>query len=85
MSPPGKESARPRPGKRAPKRFQRKTYSRLTRNASLSYLQLVLELYASGLLEPFRCRRCDALTLDPIGWNGPHQPLCEACADPQSL
>jgi hypothetical protein len=60
-APPEVGSARLRPGKRAPKRFQRRKYSSHLGHASLAYLQLLAERYGAGLLEPFRCAACGIL------------------------
>jgi hypothetical protein len=49
---------------------------------SLAYARLVVSRCSQGLLEPFRCAICGLMALDPIGWNGPGQPLCAGCADP---
>jgi hypothetical protein len=47
-----------------------------------AYVGLVVSRCSQGLLEPFRCAVCGVMALDPIGWNGPHEPLCARCADP---
>lgn len=46
-----------------------------------AYVDLVVSRYSLKLLQPFRCAVCGVMALDPIGWNGPGQPLCELCAD----
>jgi hypothetical protein len=44
--------------------------------------RLLLERYATELLEPFRCHRCGVWSLDPCGREGKsRQWLCEECAD----
>jgi hypothetical protein len=48
----------------------------------LAYIHLIVSRFAHGLLEPFRCAICGVMALDPIGWNGPQEPLCARCADP---
>ena len=50
--------------------------------SSLTYTRLIVSRCSQGLLEPFRCAVCGVIALDPIGWNGPGEPLCAACADP---
>jgi hypothetical protein len=50
--------------------------------SSLAYTHLIVSRCSQGLLEPFRCAGCGILALDPLGWNGPRQPLCGGCADP---
>lgn len=47
-----------------------------------AYVDLVVSRNSQKLLEPFRCAACGIMALDPIGWNGPGQPLCAGCADP---
>jgi hypothetical protein len=65
------------------KRFvTRKAYYIRDRFARASYFALIAGRYADGLLNRFACAGCGAWTLDPIGWKGPRQPLCEACSDP---
>jgi hypothetical protein len=49
---------------------------------SLAYTRLIVSRCSQGLLEPFRCAVCGNMALDPIGWNGPQEPLCARCADP---
>lgn len=51
-------------------------------HSSVLYLKLIVSRCSQGLLEPFRCAVCGIQALDPIGWNGPHKPLCGRCADP---
>jgi hypothetical protein len=58
-----------------------KKRQRIADSAAVSKACLILSRYAEGLLEPFRCAVCGTAALDPIGWNGPRQPLCETCAD----
>jgi hypothetical protein len=45
------------------------------------YWRLLAHRYARNLLTPFHCSCCGRQSLDPIGWNGYRQPLCESCAD----
>lgn len=49
---------------------------------TVNYLheRLVLRLDV-GLLEMFICSRCNEVACDPLGRDGKHQHLCEACAD----
>jgi len=47
-----------------------------------AYASLVVSRCSQRLLEPFQCAVCGVVALDPIGWSGPHKPLCAACADP---
>jgi hypothetical protein len=49
---------------------------------SLAYTRLIVSRCSQGLLEPFQCAVCGIIALDPIGWNGPQEPLCARCADP---
>lgn len=59
---------------------------RLERNpaatASHKYFRLLSERYLQGLLTPFVRSGCSVVALDPVGWNGRRQPLCESCSDP---
>src|SRR5208337_1443239 len=71
-----------RPPKRLVGRRQYQSYRPLS---SLAYPILLGNRYGEGLLVPFICARCARPALDPIGWNGPAQPLCERCADPVRL
>jgi hypothetical protein len=47
-----------------------------------AYTRLIVSRCSQGLLEPFQCAVCGIIALDPIGWNGPQEPLCARCADP---
>jgi hypothetical protein len=78
---PGKEEPGSRPSK--PGRRSKKLVRgyRPYRHFASIYSRLLAERYANGLLTPFRCAGCTTLTLDPVGWNGPHMPLCEICVD----
>lgn len=49
---------------------------------SLAYTRLIVSRCSQGLLDPFQCGVCGLIALDPIGWNGPQEPLCARCADP---
>jgi hypothetical protein len=49
-------------------------------SASQLYLSLIARRYCEGLLQPFKCFNCGILALDPLGWAGPHKPLCGRCA-----
>jgi hypothetical protein len=49
------------------------------------YSHLLADRYAKGLLTPFVCYRCGRRALDPIGFDGPYQPLCEPCSDPERM
>ena len=51
-------------------------------DASLLYARLIVSRYSQKLLEAFQCAVRGITALDPIGWNGPRQPLCARCADP---
>ena len=53
-----------------------------SRQLTRSYMRLLVRRCSYGLLWPFRYSECGITALDPIGWNGPGQPLCELCADP---
>jgi len=55
-----KESARPRPGKRAQPKLLGRSYSPPRGNANLAYLQLLAENYGSGLLTVLRMRDANA-------------------------
>jgi hypothetical protein len=67
------------PPKRLVRRRQYQSYRPLS---SLAYPIRLGTRYGEELLVPFVCARCARPALDPIGWNGPGQPLCERCADP---
>lgn len=43
--------------------------------------RLLADRFNRGLLFPFVCSNCGIVHLDPIGWNGRNQPLCQICAD----
>jgi hypothetical protein len=82
-APPGR-NARPRLGKRAPKRYIRHLSYRVKlvrANAKLDRWRLLLDRYTIGLLQPFVCNRCNLRVLDPYGRNGKREWLCEECAD----
>jgi hypothetical protein len=82
---PERGNARPRPGKRAPKRYLRHVSYRakvVRANAKLDHWGLLLDRYAIGLLQPFVCHRCNCRGLDPYGRNGKREWLCQVCADP---
>ena len=64
------------------RKLARRNYFSSRRSASL-YWQLIVARYLDGLLSPFACSGCGALALDPIGFDGPQRPLCDACADPE--
>jgi hypothetical protein len=49
----------------------------------LAHLRLLAERESEGLLSWFQCSKCGREALDPIGFDGPHQALCENCADPE--
>lgn len=49
---------------------------------SLSYLSLLAERYAYGLLEPFECARCGQMHVDPCGSTEKNEPICLWCSDP---
>jgi hypothetical protein len=49
---------------------------------SPAHKRLIVSRCSQGLLEPFQCAVCGVMALDPLGWNGPRQPLCGGCADP---
>jgi hypothetical protein len=58
----------------------RREYRTLPQYASLAR---IWQRCAQGCLQPFHCSACGHLSLDVLGWNGPNQPLCERCADPE--
>jgi hypothetical protein len=83
---PGKRATRlaVTPARRKTARLvRRKQYVPYRQISSLAYPIRLGSRYGEELLVPFICARCARPSLDPIGWNGPHQPLCEQCADPQ--
>jgi hypothetical protein len=55
-------------------------YRRRKLDARHAYWRLLVSRFKAGLLEPFRCAKCRVVALDPIGWSGPREPLCERCA-----
>lgn len=57
----------------------------LSSRRSREQWSLLVDRYSQGLLAPFSCSRCGVIALDPLGWNGPRQPLCERCADPEEV
>jgi hypothetical protein len=44
------------------------------------YSRLLAKRHAEGLLDQFLCYRCGRPALDPLGFDGPHKPLCRGCA-----
>jgi hypothetical protein len=71
-----------------PLRLRQAVEKRLPREPKLqkpAYPVLLLNRYASHVLHPFNCFRCDIRALDPIGWDGRRKPLCETCADGGAL
>jgi len=57
----------------------------LKATASRLYFRLLAERYSQGMLEPFRCHRCGAPSLDPCGRAGKRQWLCLRCADGEGV
>jgi hypothetical protein len=66
-------------GHRERKKLASRYYNSLSSFTS-SYSHLLTRRYAERLLRPFRCHRCGSQTLDPLGFDGPHKPLCWRCA-----
>jgi hypothetical protein len=79
--PPGKKEPSTRPSNRGRRNRKLKRVYRPWRSFASSYSRLLFQRTYVGLLRPFRCSGCGLLALDPIGWNGHRQPLCEACSE----
>jgi hypothetical protein len=80
-APPGKERPSTRPSNRGHKSKKLRRHYLRHRFVASIYSRLLAERYAQGLLEPFRCYRCGISALDPLGFDGPHRPLCDICSD----
>jgi hypothetical protein len=65
--------------KRQPRVKRKRSYRRAGR--AYTYLALIAERYANGLLTPFWCAACGIAALDPGGRNGKGEWLCLDCAD----
>lgn len=83
---PEHENEATRSGNRALQGTNEDNLPRITDRPVSSTIRYVIRLgyrYSLGLLNGFHCTQCGRLQLDPLGWNGRRQPLCEACADPE--
>lgn len=61
---------------------RRRTRVEPIRPSNTAYQQWIAKRLHCGMLPPFWCAVCRGLSIDPLGWNGPHKPLCEECSDP---
>jgi hypothetical protein len=85
--PPERKKARRESRPERARRLRKPTRYYLHRQAFATrlYISILAERRANNLLAPFHCSGCGQASLDPVGWNGPHTPLCEICVDAEGM